>query len=132
MNVADLQNQLSFFQSTNEPNSWICYDFKAMEVTPTHYSILSYPSGPNQNYHPKSWCLEVSGDGQSWTKVHQCENNLDVNGSNLIGTYSVGCEMKCRFVRLRQTGKNRYHSNDDHLLLCGFGIFGILGDDGKW
>jgi hypothetical protein len=70
--AADLQNRKSYFESNGEPNSWICYDFKDMEVTPTHYSILSYPSEPNQHHHPKSWCLEVSRDGKSWTEVHRC------------------------------------------------------------
>jgi hypothetical protein len=65
--VADLQNRNSYFQSNDEPNSWICYDFKSMEITPTHYSILSGPWGPNQENHPKSWCFEVSVDGSSWT-----------------------------------------------------------------
>jgi hypothetical protein len=64
-NAVDLQNRSSFFESKGEPNSWICYDFKDMEITPSHYSILSYPSEPNQNDHPKSWCLEVSVDGAS-------------------------------------------------------------------
>jgi hypothetical protein len=74
-----------------------------MEVTPTHYSILSCAS--SQSAHPNSWCLEVSGDGKSWTKVHRCENNFDLNGSSQIGTYSVNRPVKWRFVQLRQTGK---------------------------
>jgi hypothetical protein len=122
--ATDVQNRYFYFQSNNEPNSWICYDFKEMEVTPTHYSILSHSSGPNYGNHPKSWCLEVSGDGTSWTEVHRCENNSDLNGSSQIGTYSVNRSVKCRFVRLRQTGKN--HSNNDCFLLPGFEIFGVL------
>jgi hypothetical protein len=125
-NAADLQNRSSCFHSNGEPNSWICYDFKAMEVTPSHYSILSHSAGPNQNDHPKSWCLEVSVDGTSWTEVHRCDNNSDLNGLNQIGTYSVSRSVKCRFVRLRQTGKTHY--NCDYLVLCGFEIFGLLRD----
>jgi hypothetical protein len=123
-NAVDLQNRLSCFKSQGEPSSWICYDFKDMEITPSHYSILSYPSGPNQNHHPKSWCLEVSVDGTSWTEVHRCENNSDLNGSSWIGTYSINRSVKCRFVRLRQTGTN--HLNRDYFLLSGFEIFGVL------
>jgi hypothetical protein len=121
-NAADLHNRSSFFKSKTEPNSWICYDFKGMEITPTHYSILSYPA--NQDNLSKSWCLEVSGDGESWTEVHRCENNSELNGLSQIGTYSVNLLMKCRFVRLRQIGKNHY--NHDDLMLSGFEIFGIL------
>jgi hypothetical protein len=123
-NATDLQNRSSFFLSNNEPNSWICYDLKKMEITLTHYSILSVANGPNQDQHPKSWCLEVSLDGKSWTEIHRCENNSDLNGLSQIGTYSVNQSMKCRFVRLRQTGKNHY--NCDYLKLSGFEIFGVL------
>jgi hypothetical protein len=123
-NAADLQNRGSFFQSNDEPNSWICYDFKDMEVTPSHYSIISVPWGAGQARHPKSWCLEVSRDGQSWTEVHRCDNTHDLNGANQIRTYSVTREVRSRFVRLRQTGKTHY--NCDYLMLSGFEVFGIL------
>jgi hypothetical protein len=125
-NVTDLQNRTtsSFFWTNNEPNSWLCYGLNNMEIILTHYSILSYPAGSSANHHPKSWCVEVSMTGKDWTEVHQCTDNSDVNGLTLIGTYEVNHSMKCRFVRLRQTGKTHY--NTDHLLLCGFEIFGIL------
>jgi hypothetical protein len=53
-NAVDLRNRSTYFQSRDEPNSWICYDFKAMEVTSIHYSILSFPYGSSATYHPKS------------------------------------------------------------------------------
>jgi hypothetical protein len=124
--AADLQNPQSDFQSNDQPNSWICYDFKSSAVAPTHYLILSAPWGPNQDHHLKSWCLEVSTDDKSWTELHRCDCNNDLNGLNQIGTYSVDRELTCRFVRLRQTGKN--HGNGDYFLLSGFEIFGILSE----
>jgi hypothetical protein len=105
-NAADLQNRNSYFQSNDAPNSWICYDFKKMEVTPTHYSILSLPYAAGSASHPRSWCLEVSTDGNSWTEIHRCSDSSDLNGSNLIGTYEVARSVKCRFARWRQIGKN--------------------------
>jgi hypothetical protein len=94
-----------------------------MEITPSHYSIMSSPHGPNHGRQPKSWCLEVSGEGKLWTDVHWCDNNNDLNGKNQIGTYSVSREVRSRFVRLRQMGKTHY--NCDYLVLGGFEIFGI-------
>jgi hypothetical protein len=64
-NALDFQNVSTYFISDNVANSWICLDFKNMDVTPTHYSILSHLGQTNQQRHPKSWCLEVSGDGQA-------------------------------------------------------------------
>jgi hypothetical protein len=125
--ATDLQNRSSYFISNDEPNSWICYDLKKMEITLTHYSILSGAGGQNQDHLPKSWCLEVSLDGKSWTEIHRCENNSDLNGSKQIGTYSVSLSVTCRFVRLRQTGRNHY--NHDYLKLSGFEIFGVLREE---
>jgi hypothetical protein len=121
--VLDLQNHSSCFQSHNEANGWICIDFKDMCIIPTHYSILSCTVGPGY-FHPKSWCFEVSDDGNKWTEVHRCTNSNDVNGRSLIGIYSVSTSMKCRFFRFRQTGKD--HGNNYHLTLSGFEIFGTL------
>jgi hypothetical protein len=39
-NAADLESNSPFY-SENVPNSWICYDFKNMRITPSHYSIRS-------------------------------------------------------------------------------------------
>jgi hypothetical protein len=122
-NVLDLQNRDSCFQSENKANGWICIDFKDMRVIPTHYSILSYTVGPGY-YNPKSWCFEVSDDGNKWTEVHRCANSNDLNGNSLIGTYSVSTSMKYGFLRFRQTGKD--HSNNDYLFLSGLEIFGTL------
>jgi hypothetical protein len=72
----------------------------------------------------KSECVEVSMTRKDWTEVHRCTDNSDINGLTLIGTYEVNHSMKCRFVRLQQTGK--IHYNTDHLLMCDFKIFGIL------
>jgi hypothetical protein len=125
-NATHLQNRTtsSFFWTNDEPNSWLCYDLKNMEITLTHYSILSYLNRPNGSSHPKSWCMEVSMTGQDWTEVHRCTDNSDVNGSNLIGMYEVNHSMRCWFVRLRQTGTTHYST--DHLIMCGFEIFGIF------
>jgi hypothetical protein len=124
----DLQNRNSHFLSQNEANRWIRYDFNNLRVVPTHYSILSNPiqSNPGQptDHDPRSWCLEVSDDGNEWTEVHRCTDNSDVKGKSLIGTYEVSKSVKCRFVRLRQTGKNHY--NCDRLILSGLEIYSTL------
>jgi hypothetical protein len=125
-NTVNLQNHsvYSEFMTQGEPNPWICYDMKNLEITLTHYSILSCQAGPNQTSHPKSWCMEVSVDGRGWTEVHRCTDNSDLNGSNQICTYKVTGSIRCRFIRLRQTGKNHY--GNDRFRFCGLELFGIL------
>jgi hypothetical protein len=95
---------------------------KDAEVTVTQYSLISYPN--TRDNHPKSWCLEVSSDGRTWTEVHHCAHNNDFNESNRVGTYQVSMVMAARFVRPRQTGKA--HWNKDYLLICSFEVFGTI------
>jgi hypothetical protein len=126
-NVADLQDRSLILQSkSTESNPWVCYDFKNLQVTPTHYAVLSYPCDPGV-YHPKSWYLEGSYDGTTWTVLHECSNNTDLNGKNLIGQYAVSKSMKCRLIRIRQT---EHHCsrlpNAYYLSLAGFELHGIL------
>jgi hypothetical protein len=122
-NAADLENRNSFFQSTNMSNSWLCYDFKSMDITPTHYSIQSYPNGSSGN-HPRNWCLEVSNDKETWTSIDlRCDCGRLCDGSR-IGTYEVSKIETCRYIRLRRTGKNA--KGHDPLSLSGLESFGIL------
>jgi hypothetical protein len=125
-NVADLQNRSTFLQSkSTESNPWICYDFKKLQVTPTHYALLSWQGSRSDYYHPKSWYFEGSNDGTNWTVLHNCPNNSDLNGATLIGLYRLSNSMKCRFVRIRQT---QHHCNNTiaYLMLAAFELHGIF------
>jgi hypothetical protein len=117
--AADLQTQ-TYFHSLAEPDQWLCYDFKDRRVKPTHYSIHAH-SG---NAYLRSWIFEGSNDGSSWTILDEQKNNSTTNSSHPIGTFSVSRSAECRFIRLRQTGKNARGS--DHLILFAFEIFGQL------
>jgi hypothetical protein len=61
-NAADLTAH-SIFNSVNEPNQWICYDFNRMKVKPTHYSIRSHYGGHMKYCNLKAWTVESSNDG---------------------------------------------------------------------
>jgi hypothetical protein len=122
--AADLGNANSYFHSNNSPGQWLCYDFKNSRVSLTHYSIRTPPYGQNW-HHLKSWVIEISNDGSNWTEVDRRVNNNDLNGTSLIGTYSISGQVhESRFVRLRQIGKN--HWGRDFLAVSGFELFGTL------
>jgi hypothetical protein len=72
-NIADLASQ-TFFSSANQPNSWICYDFKAMRIKLSHYSLSS--QSKDNNHFLRSWVLEGSLEGQSWIELDRRENNI--------------------------------------------------------
>jgi hypothetical protein len=121
-NVADLATDSSF-GSANEPNQSICFDFKEMQIRPTHYSIRMSSAAPNA-YHLKNWVIEGSVDGNLWLEIDRRENNTDLNGSHAIKTFNICKVDTFRMIRLRQIGLN--HRNDNYLLFTAFEFFGSL------
>ena len=109
------------YASKPEPNAWICYDFKERRVIPTTYSVKS-----GTNYGPKSWVVEVSNDGYSWTEIDRRDNNYDLNDRFVTANFEVSRvpSERLRFFRFRQTGKN--HQDEDVLALMSLEIFGTL------
>jgi hypothetical protein len=72
-NAADLEDNPSF-RSEDEPGQWICLDFKTLRIEPTHYTIRT--GCENQL---KSWAVEGSDDGASWTEIDRREDNGHLN-----------------------------------------------------
>jgi hypothetical protein len=102
-NVADLTSGCSF-RSKDEPGQWVCWDFREMRVQPTHYTI---DAG-----FLKSWVVEGSLDGKSWTEIDQQTNNQDFKDWE-TASFAVSRPVECRFIRLTQTDEN--HDDDDSL-----------------
>jgi hypothetical protein len=118
--LADLTSETSFF-SMDGPGQWICWDFHEMRVRPTHYTIKSLSL--------KSWMIESSLDGESWTEIDRKTDNCDFSRDNLFApvksaSFSVSNSAECRFIRLTQTGKT--HSGRGILTLRAFEVFGTL------
>jgi hypothetical protein len=60
--VADLTSDSRFKSKYYyDPGQWICRDFGEMCVRPTHYTIMTE--------YLKSWVVEGSLDGRSWTEI---------------------------------------------------------------
>ena len=125
--VQQHQSPKQYFTSKDEPNSWICYDFKRRRVVPTSYSIESCEYLPG-DLHPKSWIFEGSNDGTegSWEIIDRRNDNDDLNYFDVTHNFSLEAQ-PCRgfrFLRLRQTGKN--HCGSDTLAIVSFEIFGLV------
>ena len=112
--------------SSDDEDSWICYDFNDRCVIPTSYSVRSY-GGLFVNGHnsPKSWVVEVSNDGELWMEIDRRENSDLANGGapRHFKISSVPWQ-GFRFFRLRQTGKN--HEGSYRLDIDALEIFGTL------
>jgi hypothetical protein len=121
--IADFSNQ-SYFLMKNEANSWICYDFKDMQIKVTHYSIRSRRDGNDS--HLRSWTLEGSQDGLILVKIDDRTNDTSLSSQGAISSFSISesVQTEFRMIRLRQTGKNS--SGYDQLVVNAVEFFGVL------
>jgi hypothetical protein len=104
------------FQSKNEPDQWICWDFHKMCVCPTHYTINSLIL--------KSSVVESSLDGEAWTEIDRQTDTQDFQEGWATSSFAVSKSAKCRFIRLTQPGRRR--DGYDFLIIMAFEFFGIL------
>jgi hypothetical protein len=122
-NAADLGNKDSYFCSDDKPGQWISWDFKALRIEPTHYTIQTYDGDPNY-YHLKSWVVEGSDDGTSWTEIDRRKNNSNLTAKLAVKTFAVVRSGSFCRIRLRQNGRN--HSRNNCLILTAFEVFGAV------
>jgi hypothetical protein len=110
----------NYWHTRNEPNSWICFDFKERSVAVSQYTLKSHPS---LGHWFISWVIEGSSDGSSWRTLDTRETQ-DLNGQSIVKTYrcSNGCTEFFRYIRMRHTGKTSH--NADVLLLTNIEFFG--------
>jgi hypothetical protein len=132
-NVTELKTSSFFYSAArtkmdNIPhtrNTWICYDFKASKIVPTHYAIRSVDRETGFP-HLKSWIVETSSDGRTWQEVDHKKDNTDLNGSWLTQIFPVTRGGPCQFIRLVNIGRNHY--GHDRIWITAWEIFGILLD----
>jgi hypothetical protein len=118
-NAVDFRDNGLCFSSEDEPDQLICLDFKTLRIEPTHYTIQT----GSENYL-KSWAVEGSDDGASWTEIDRRENTNDLNSWRTAKTFVVSRSGSFERIRLRQTGRN--HSGSNCLALEAFELFGRL------
>ncbi|KAK8842837.1 hypothetical protein M9Y10_025703 [Tritrichomonas musculus] len=127
-NVVELLTNSSY-QSKDEENQWICFDFKERKIIPEYYSIKSCNGGPD-NCHPKSWNVEASENGISWTELDRQRDctifNDDYDLINNVASFPITRNVKARYIRIKQLGKNTGGNN--FLYLQGIEFYGKLID----
>ena len=100
------QSPYTFYESNNEANTYIRFDFKDKKIQVDSYSIQSDNNDPNSG-HLRNWVLEVSNDSDHWEVIDSHSNDSSLNGSNIIKTFHTNkSESFYRFVQIRQTGQN--------------------------
>jgi hypothetical protein len=127
-NGSEVVNQGSsdYWVSTNEPNSWICFDFKEKRISLTQYSWKPYASA-SKGWNSVQWEVEGSNDGGTWTTLDK-RNTQELNSGNsevkIFGCAYQNRSNFFRFIRFRQTGKRA--NGDDILVLVSVELFGDM------
>jgi hypothetical protein len=117
--VADFESR-AYFATANEPNSWVCYDFKDYRITPTHYVIRTHYD--RDTHHLQSWILEGSVDGQSWIRLDQRIEETSLKSIGAIAAFVISKSSQVQMIRVRQVGTNS--SGYDRLVIDALEIFG--------
>lgn len=112
-NVFDLNN-MNYFESNNEPESWIAFDFKERKAAVSHYVLKTWFWGAGFQ-HLKSWVLEGSDDGAEWTELDRRENVDSLNDANAMRRFKCAIQVKCRYVRIKSIDFD--HSDTTNLLI---------------
>ena len=126
----DFHENTQYFQSNNQQNDWLKYDFINRKVHPTHYSIKTRNSGGG--HHPKNWVIEGSNTGSDieseWTVLDSRQNDSYLNDEKVTHTYSIQNNQNpndyFRYLRIRQTGVGT--TNCYYLTLSCLEYFGNL------
>jgi hypothetical protein len=116
--AADLTKS-SYCSSLDFPNQWIEFNFKDRLIIPNHYSVKSAAGACL-----KSWVIEVSSDGHSWTEVDRQQDNYDLSGWGSVASYPIRNVVECHRIRLRQIAENQ--GNNHCLFFSGLELFGSL------
>jgi hypothetical protein len=119
-NAADLRS-VTHFQSANEPNQWIEWDFKDAQIEATHYSIFTHASESGMS-HLQHWVLEGRNGDEEWTILDERRDDAQLNGKSHLVTFDIKTRMRVRVIRLRQTGVN--HRGAHTLMFRALELFG--------
>jgi hypothetical protein len=116
------------WRSKDEPNSWICVDFKEKRLRLQHYTLKS----PDGGCYCTDWVIEGSSDGSAWTLIDERHTD-DLVGLNLVRTFecqSPDCSGLYRLIRWTMTDKGKDRPGQArccHVVkLCNIEFFGIL------
>jgi hypothetical protein len=77
------------FHSPNQPDQWICYNFKDRRIRLTNYSIAA-----QGNWYLRSWIVEGSVDGHAWICLDEQKDNTDASPVHPIATFSVETSLR--------------------------------------
>ncbi|KAK8837030.1 hypothetical protein M9Y10_037075 [Tritrichomonas musculus] len=114
-NAVNFSDTHGCFHSSDTANSWLTVDFKDRKVRPSFYSIRSNIWNGSGWYHPQSWRLDGSNDGESWTPLDARINDESLDGQGYSNTFEAregkSLNEYFQYLRIQQTGTNTFGNN---------------------
>ena len=101
----------------------ICFDFKKMKIEISNYSIKSHSFDINST-HIKNWVIEISNDGNEWEKIDERNEITELNGINLVKSFSIEMTKPFRYIRFITSKPN--FINDDGFALGKLEFYGNI------
>lgn len=112
-----------YFKSKNQPNSWICLDFKEFRISPTRYTIGT----TNDSFKLRNWVIEGSNDNKQWKTISTQKNcTFSKRSNNCVFVFATTNSIVDRFRYLRLRMNDINWSNNNFLCLNSFEIYGTL------
>jgi hypothetical protein len=111
--------------SDDTPNSWIQFNFKNRQISPSGYLLKNGTLDEVFQISPQSWKLEGSNDETNWTIISKVQNCDKFRQKNQEATFSCQTDQIISFLRFTQTQENLYkfhylHSSSSHNFLLNF------------
>ena len=111
------------WSSENINNSWFLINFKDKKVDVRGYSIKTY-NGSTNGTHLKSWKLEGSNDEETWIKLDEVTNCIELNKPKGVFSKEITSFGYFQYIRIFQTDKNCFGSNT--MTISNLELFGNL------
>lgn len=88
-------NNIHLYNNGNFP-LWIQYEFKDVRIQINSYAIKS----ANRSARIKSWKIEISEDGKSWTQIDERNNVTELKAANRTKFIPIKMSQPLRFIRI--------------------------------
>lgn len=111
--IVDFNYTNKCYDSLNQPNSYILFDFKNHSISVSAYSIKS-SNHPSPDYL-QTWVLEGSNNQNEWTVLDSHTNDKSLDGKCKIGVFHIQDSdkqnQKFKYIKLRMTGESIQGNN---------------------
>lgn len=122
--VLTIADPKTAYTSDDEEGGWVCLDFGARRVTPTHFALRTVNFDRAQG-HMVSWVMEGSITEGEWETLYQVENTDELCGpSKIVNFKCEKADFECRWIRLRMVGLTVNRTG--YLNCAGIEVFGVL------